>query len=227
MEKINNQEELEKVKKQYNNYIKIIKIICVIILIVLGIILIKNIYRFVIVNKIVNANVCVDLGDNYKVTFYDIETNQKNYILYYKNNIKKENTEDCQTFYTPKGMYVFFETNKVYSFNSDDVFILMSSLKNNFLTSEMFADERILKLNVIKSMMNKKYKIGKEEFQGEEYVTLDRGYYKYWLEKENYILKFKKTADKIEKIEIEKNVVTDEDIALPNLNEYEKMNGSE
>lgn len=219
-------DELEKVKAQYNRYIKIIKVIVIVLMIVAVILLSKTIYKFSIVYKVIQNNVWMDLGDNYKITTYDEKTGDAIHIQYYKNNIKKIiDSGENESYLTSDKWYRVSIEYKQYSIITDNIVQLLYVPKESLFSGETFLNERLQKVQAIKNGMN--YEIGKENYNNKDYMILYTGYTKYYIDKDDFIIKYKKSGNDFYRYEIEINVVTDEDIAIPDLSDYTKMEGSE
>lgn len=219
-------DELEKVKAQYNRYIKIIKLIITVLMIVAVILLSKTIYKFSIVYKVIQNNVWMNLGDNYKITTYDEKTGDVKLIQYKKDGTKKYTSEDGNISYiTSNEWYQIMTDSKVYAINTDNIVQLLYVPKESLFSGETFLNERFQKKQAIKNGMN--YEIGKENYNNKDYMILYTGYTKYYIDKDDFIIKYKKSGNDFYRYEIEINVVTDEDIAIPDLSDYTKMEGSE
>ncbi len=219
-------DELEKVKAQYSRYIKIIKLIALVLLIIVVILLSKTIYKFSIVYRMVENNVWMDLGDNYKITTYDEKTGNVKLAQYYNNDIKKiVDDSENESYLTSDKWYCVSVEYKEYSIITDNIVQLLYVPKESLFLQETYLNERLQKMQAIKSGMN--YDIGKENYNNKEYVILYTDYYKYYIDKEDFIIKYKKSGNDFYRYEIETNVVTDEDVKIPDLSDYTKMEGSE
>lgn len=219
-------DELEKVKKEYSKYMKIIKTIIIILLIIATILLGRTIYKFCILNKIVDKNVCMDLGDNYKITTYNELDNSIFLTQYYKNNMKRSTSKDGEENYISNDtMYLIVPRDMEYSIIKSEGINLMYNKKESLLFGTVYEDENFQKKSSLKNGM--KYKLSSEEYNNENYMTLELGRYKYYIDKEDFIIKYKKDGNEFYRYEIEKNIVTDEEVAIPNLSGYTKMEGRE
>lgn len=219
-------DELEKVKKEYSKYMKIIKTIIIILLIIATILLGRTIYKFCILNKIVDKNVCMDLGDNYKITTYNELNNSIFLTQYYKNNMKRSTSKDGEENYISNDtMYLIVPRDMEYSIIKSEGINLMYNKKESLLFGTVYEDENFQKKSSLKNGM--KYKLSSEEYNNENYMTLELGRYKYYIDKEDFIIKYKKDGNEFYRYEIEKNIVTDEEVAIPNLSGYTKMEGRE
>lgn len=224
-------DELEKVKKQYNKYIKIIKILIIIFAIIASIILVKNMFKLGIAYKLVQNNVWMDLGDNYKITVYDEKTNEITSTKYFKNNTMRvtDGMTDTITehFITPDYLeYWIVPEKREYAIPSmpvEIVKILYNHKASLFSPEAQVASEFLQKKNCIEKIM--KHKLYLEKYNEKQYIVSDVGYNKYYFDLSDFILRYKTNGNNLSRYEIEKNVVTDEEITLPDISDYIYVGG--
>lgn len=216
MKKTNNKQELEKLETKYNKYIGIIKKILLIIIFVCIILLVRYGYVYSLMYNTIEANNSDKSKENCKITYsytYKNEENNSTIIVYCKDGISVMKVEDFFTeYYIDNKKYSIYDTaiGKTYSINDFE--------NRNFETITTW--ERLLVVfNQTNSCFNAN--IDHEVLNGEKCITLEKNNEKNWYNAENYLL-VKKEEDKYTlDMKYENEVVTDEDISLPDLSEYE------
>ena len=221
-EKMKNIEELSNVKKKYTKIRNII-IILIFILILFGIIYYS--WKYIVLSKILRANYSVNLGTNYKITEY-INGNKENpTITYYKDGV-------CVTgsFWDENKSYFYLDDDNKYYIQERDGY--KSYRKINVY--ENYDPEKIFLFNFqnllsepkeiqVKDVLNYTFKtniiIGKEEYRGKEYITLQNGMGKLYSNPENYYIEKQLYQGQVNERIIEKGVVTTE-TELPDLSTY-------
>lgn len=224
-------DELEKVKSEYNRYIKIIKVLIIIFAIVASIILVKNIFKLGIAFKLVQNNVWMDLGDNYKITVYDEKTNKVTSTKYFKNGTVRivdiVMDETNEHFITPDYLdYWVIPGKKEYAITSmpvEIVKIVYNHKANLFSPEAQVSSEFLQKKNCIEKIM--KHKLYIEKYNEKQYIVSDIGYNKYYFDLSDFILRYKTNGNDLSRYEIEKNIVTDEEVTLPDISDYTYVGG--
>ena len=221
-EKMKNIEELSNVKKKYTKIRNII-IILIFILILFGIIYYS--WKYIVLSKILRANYSVNLGTNYKITEYINENIENPTITYYKDGV-------CVTgsFWDENKSYFYLDDDNKYYIQERDGY--KSYRKINVY--ENYDPEKIFLFNFqnllsepkeiqIKDILNYTFKtniiIGKEEYRGKEYITLQNGMEKLYSNPENYYIEKQLYQGQVNERIIEKGVVTTE-TELPDLSTY-------
>lgn len=219
-----NKEKLKKVKIEYS---KIIKIILVIIIVIAVSFMIKFIYVFNVLKRNLKAE--SNFGNNYKIIYNEIHGDSKQEIqVYCKDDLKMIviKTDSNVSYCIPN------ERNYMDEYN-------LNLEEKTYRTYKNFADlpfesyyeyytiMRVAKIentNLLKTAFEYINKIGKEEYNAKKYIVLTNNGYKYWVDPETYYIKRKKYEDQItEYITIEKNTVTDKDIKIPDLSDYQEI----
>ena len=216
MKKENNKEELEKLETKYNKYIGIIKKILLIIIFVCIILLVRYGYVYSLMYKTIEANNFDKSKENCKITYsytYKNEENNSTIIVYCKDGISVMKVEDFFTeYYIDNKKYSIYDTEIVKTYSINDFENI------NFETITTW--ERLLAVfNQANSCLNAN--IGYEDLNGEKCITLEKNKEKNWYNAENYLLVKKEEGNYILDMKYENGVVTDEDISLPDLSEYE------
>lgn len=220
-------DELEKVKSEYNKYIKIIKVLIIIFAIIGSIILVKNIFKLGIAFKLVQNNVWMDLVDNYKITVYDEKTNEVIQTTYFKNNTTRVISGMTEHFITSDYLdYWIVPEEKEYSIISEPfVKVIYNKKASLFVPGGSFSNEIYQKKVSIEEIMEHKLYI--EKYNDKQYIVSDLGYNKYYFDLNDFIVKYETRGNNLNRYEIQTNIVTDEEVTLPDLSNYEKMEGSE
>lgn len=219
MEKV---EELKNIKKKYKNYLKFIFIILLLLFIFF---VIKFIYTYNIVSKILYTNYKVDLGDNYKITVYRGKEKKIESTTYYKNNVRKIVKDMDGTvqigYCVDDKIYSIWPNSKVYEYykneSEDEI------KKISFINYHSIGINEPISNDVWDFVKNGKIKIGKEIEENTEYITMQSDAYKLWVDKETYLVRKEKLWGQITEKVIEKDVVTDEDVEMMDLSEYEEL----
>ena len=220
---LENNEDVKKIKIQYRKLLKIVFIIFLLIFLLFIINFVKTYLEF---SKILKANFAVDLGENYKVI-----TNTDGFLTHicYKDGVKKTVRHEglpneIIAVQTKDKAYMFSEKNKIYwDIESDK----MDISKVDLIYSTYWLKEDITAKNVIRVMLTEGVKIEKESFEGKDYIILKMNMIKIWINPDTYFAEKEiRYGEEIERI-IEKDVVTDEDMNIPNMEgyEYQKIEG--
>jgi len=218
--KIENNKEVKQIKKKYK---KLKDILLIIIFIILVLLIINFIHDFIIFEKVVKNNAFVYLGENYKITSED---NGQERIIYYKDGVRKGITRN--------------KNNEVVSFN-DIAYLIMHDEKQYYTNDEMmllhgsndgkenlfmymgWSEESLDKIDILKTMITSFVRVGKEEYKGKQYITVQMNMYKIWVNPDTYYIEKENLDGQIGEKTIEKNVVTDEDMQVPDLTEYKEI----
>lgn len=211
----NREEELKTLKQKYKKMK--LAIFLVIILVILGFV-INLLYTSIVTQKIFKANYSVDIGNNYKITyFYNGEVNR---ITFCKDN-------KIKTMHFSGNTGMIFANGKQYlvNFSNKQYLILenngvdISNTKVNFIQHIALDNEYINSLGKIIRLVleeNLKIKTEKDEKQ-EEYLTLEMKNFgtKLWVNKETNFVEKETSNGSTQEIKIEKDVVKDEDVLSP------------
>lgn len=214
---IENNEDVKKIKSKYKRIIKSASIILIIILLIFLINFIRTYSEF---SKILKTNIAANLGENYKVITY---TDGNSVHTYCKNGVKKiirniGKPSEIITIQTKDKSYAIAESTKTYW----DVQFTHNEVNKIDLISSIFCDEEYLTpKDFIRVMLTEKVKIDKEEYNGKDYIILNIDMIKIWVNPDTYYIEREiRFGEETQRI-IEKNVVTDKDVEIPNLEGYE------
>lgn len=211
----NREEELKTLKQKYKKMK--LAIFLVIILVILGFV-INLLYTSIVTQKIFKANYSVDIGNNYKITyFYNGEVNR---ITYCKDN-RIKNThlsgDTAMMFCEGKQYFVNFKDKEYLVIENNE--IDLSNTKVDFIEYIMVEDEYINSLSkIIKMVLELNFKIKTEKDENQkEYLTLEMKDYaiKLWINKETNLVEKQVSNGSTQEIKIEKDVVKDEDLLSP------------
>lgn len=222
----NDEKVLKKLEKQYTLYINIIKFIVFVALFILIIFLFKFCYTYIIVSKLINANAGIDLGNNYKITMdisWDLngKEEKKSVVTFYKDNIKiEESLLDLKNYYTPDFCYSVYDSPEGTKYetleNQEDY------QKTTLWGSSEFKDEPSMKAIYVFQLIKSNVKIRHENLGKQKCLTLTLvSGNKFWFDNESLLFVKNENSTITTLITIEKNVVTDEDVKLPDLSKYE------
>lgn len=216
---VENNEEVKKLKTKYKKmkYSIIIPIVLVIVILA-----IMFVYNTLTIQKILKENVLLDLGDNYKYTTVNYTiANPEDKVesqIYHKDGIvsivlqngKYGMIKDGETTYQ-----IMYET-KEYRVIEDG--LMMGDNDNTLLNYFMIGKDEVNSFWKIAEMVYKvRVVIGREKDEnGSYYVVNFLGFdEKFYVNKETYLIDKNVFDDRIMETKTEKDVVTDEDIKLP------------
>ena len=199
----NREEELKTLKQKYKKMK--LAIFLVIILVILGFV-INLLYTSIVTQKIFKANYSVDIGNNYKIT-------------YFYNRIKNTHLsgDTAMMFCEGKQYFVNFKDKEYLVIENNE--IDLSNTKVDFIEYIMVEDEYINSLSkIIKMVLELNFKIKTEKDENQkEYLTLEMKDYaiKLWVNKETNLVEKQVSNGSTQEIKIEKDVVKDEDLLSP------------
>lgn len=214
---LENNEDVKKIKKQYK---KIIKIALILLILCLILFLINFIRIYLGFSKILKANVGVNIGDNYKITTY--EFGHPVYV-YFKDNIKKTVRNEGKDnefiiYQTENESYGIIPKTKKYF----DVNLFRKVNEIDLISSMMWDRENIDLKNFVRVFFTEGVKLGKENYKGKEYITLTIDMIKLWVNSDTYYVeKELRYGEEITRV-IEKNVVKENELSIPDLDVFEK-----
>ena len=210
----NNKEELKKLESQYNKYMKIIKIILLTILFIFIILLCRFVYLcYIHYNIIYHAN-SGPIKDNCKVT-------SSTYSLNTPENITST------TYYNKDGLYSMKFSNTFILFHVDDKVYTINPLEKTYSVGnyevEVLEDYGFTrKLAIIFTLAYNGFTdtIKYETLNDTKYITISSGNSKSWYNTDTFLLEKRIGPSIIEEYSYEFNVVSDEDVTVPDLSEY-------
>lgn len=216
---VENNEEVKKLKKKYKKLRNCI-IIPIIIIVLIAVIVLT--YNSLTIRKILKNNLSINLGDNYKYTIvsysFDNPENEVETMSFHKDGVIsvvlqngkygmiKDNDMTYQLMYETKE-YRALENGLLMGESIND-------LSTYFLIDKEDADSfgKIAEI-VYKAMIF----VGNEKIDGTSYYVINfLGFgEKIYINKETYLVEKSIFEDRIMEYKLEKDVVTDEDIMLP------------
>lgn len=210
----NNKEELKKLESQYNKYMKFIKIVLLIILVAFLIVAIRYIYCFSLGYKILHANNIDILDKNLKMThfmsFQDDSYESNTIINYYKNGVTVMETSFFKTYSIDGKIYDFYPYSKTYS---------VHELESNETWNDFSFTRKLTTLAVYASTFFTT-DIDHEKVDGTKYLVFSDENNQTYYNAKTYLQTRRINSNSITDIKYEFDVVTDEDITLPDLSEY-------
>lgn len=219
-DKKNYKEELNKVETKYK---RLRKTVLIIILLILVIVLINISYKFIILRKTVDNNININVGSNYKLT----RGSEKQIVTtYVKDGIIKaiydnKDFEHHKLITLVEGntfhQIIISEQDKTYSkFENENVVPVVNTVN---LSSHFWAttDYKVTNISLLKEILKGRIEIKNVEYNGKKcYKIIDDTIYA-TVDKET----FRILNDNGYDCKLEIGVVTDEDIKIPDLSEYE------
>lgn len=207
------EEEVKKIKSSYKKLRRTILLILLFIVIVyMGNLLITALR----VQNVLQNNVAVDLGNNYKfIRTFNGRTN----VTYYKDGICNNVFSDGKY-----GLYkkdneiyqVMYETKEYQKINSENFLNISStvSLLNYVAMDKEYVDS--LK-DMIIFVYQANVKFDTETINSQKYLVIEMKAFgeKLWINADTYLVEKEDMQGQVTEQKIEKNVVTDEDIKAP------------
>lgn len=232
-DKKNYKEELEKIERKYK---KLRKSVLIVLLLILGMFLITTTYKFVILRKVADNNINIEVGDNYKLTRKTEETIS---TIFVKDNIYKTVNEligrdmYIVNVYTDNMWHSFVEVKdssenngiKTYYYEraqETKIILNRTSLSGYFVMmyDETMSDAKVSSIGILQAILSGNIEIKSTEYKGKDCYKVIHDSHYIIVDKENFIA----LNDNGVEIKLEKGVVTDEDIKMPDINEYNKVN---
>lgn len=210
----NNKEELKKLESQYNKYMKIIKIILLTVLFIFIILLCRFVYLcYIHYNIIYHANSGA-MKDNCKVTSSTFHLNSPENIT-------------STTYYIKDGLYSMKFSNTFILFHVDDKVYTINPLEKTYSVGssevEVLEDYGFTKkIAIIFTLAYNGFTdtIRYETLDDAKCITISSGNSKAWYNTDTFLLEKRIGPSIIEEYSYEFDVVTDEDITVPDLTEY-------
>ena len=212
----NNKEKLKKLESQYNKYIKIIKYILLIALFIFLILAIRFMFIFSILNKSIQIEEApsstINMKKTYSFIYPDFPENNTGYIYYCKDGVIVMKAGFVETYSIDNTYYSFYPTSdpKTYSIHE------LSS-------SETWEDLSFFKKIIVIAVRTSSYftaNISHEKLNGKKCIVFTINDEKAYYDEQTSLHVRTVSKNSIVDIKYEFDVVTDEDIKLPNLNEY-------
>ena len=226
--KKNTDNEQKSAKKQID-YLKKYrrKMTCLKILIAFAIIFILiffgvRLYQFKIISEIFDHNIDYDIGNNYKLTQRDGRTGATTEMLY------KDGTSYLK-FYD-KGSIWENENTKYMIIESENKYLILDKKspplgldsRISLGTYGLFNTEK--KSDLSKLILTKGIDIHEEKYGNYQCYVINFEGEKIWVDKETMFIIRDDYAGQTTEYKVETNIVTDNDVKLPNLENYTKIN---
>lgn len=228
-EKNNNyKDELEKIERKYK---RLRKSVIIVLLLILVIFLITTSYKFIILRKVADNNINVEVGDNYKITR---KTKDSTSITFVKDGIYKTVSEregdmiitnvlcdniwhsfieiketsenDAFKSYYEREQEIKMELNRA---NLSGYFIMMYDEQ---------AEAKVESLKILEAILTGNIEIKSTEYNGKSCYKVIYDTHYTIVDKDTFVT----INDNGVEIKLERNVVTDEDIKMPDINEYKR-----
>lgn len=207
------EEEVLSVKRKYK---KMKLTLLIIILLIIILYLVNLLHTALQLQKVLQHNVNVNLGNNYKLTrIYNGRSN----TLYYKDGTFNSTFSDNQysIYGRDNNIYqVMYETKEYQKINNKDFYNNFSNI--NLLNYWFFDEEYDFSLkNVIVLSYQSKIKFSTETQNNQNYIILNdkSNGEKIWINPKTYLVEKENMQGQIVEQIVEKNVVTDNDVLPP------------
>lgn len=221
----NNKENLNNLKNKYAKLKKPLIILCVLFFLVIIIFISISIYKFTILKKVFTINNQFSLGNNFKRTVYSNE-NIITHTTYYKDGILRENLGEYLDLY-------FIENNAYYISNYKSTYTI-EKLPEGYIPGISFfnldvvgggqASQKSPSQSAFEYLFEIDLKINHEFIENQEFLVISTENKNIYIDLNTYFVTMVNYKGTIHKQVIEPNVVTDSDIALPNLELYKIEN---
>lgn len=216
--------ENKEAKEIKNKYKKLRNSILCVILVIVIVLLVKFIYNYNIVKKIFENNVNVNLGNNYKITKVTNDTYRQE--IYYKDGDIKAlyNDNNCMLWIDDTAYICVYDKEEYTVVRNNETGESSLPMKPygggenvSIMGSIAFYEEDVDSfLDIAKIMIFTNMNVKEEVIDNEELYVLETGVdVKMWFNKENYSLRRELHYGDVSEYKIEKGVVTDKDIKLP------------
>lgn len=210
----NNKEELKKLESQYNKYMKVIKTILLIILFVFIILLCRFIYLCYIHYNIVYHSNSGPVKNNCRVTSATyLPKNPENITstIYYNKDgsYSMKFSDTFILFHVDDKVYTINPLEKTYSVGSYEVEVL-----------EDYGFTRKLAIILTLAYNGFTDTIRYETLDGTKCITISSGSSKTWYNADTFLLEKRQGPTIVEEYSYKFDIVTDEDITVPDLSEY-------
>ena len=213
-------EEIKSLKKKYK---KLKYSIIIPIVVIVFVILIKFTYNVYVIQNLLRNSVAVDFGDNYKTTTISYQNSkpeeQNKTVIYHKDGIVSTKLQNGKfgIVKTPEISYQLMYETKEYRKMEGGLIIgdtNTASLLNFFMIAENEVEDT---MKVAQFIYQARIDVGIEKIDGIKYYVLKFiGFEEvFYVNSETYLVDKYSSNDNTFEIKIEKDVVTDEDIKLP------------
>lgn len=209
----------EKKAKKKSKVGTAIKTILLAILLLLAIYIICTFFQWSLLCSIYDSNTEFDAGNNYKVTIqYGGET-QSTTVKLYKDGVGIYQLGNAGYIRVDdQSAYIILKDLKQYMKLDKDSSAAEVSSVGSVATYEVF--ENTNKTKLLQDVLFGKIQIQKQEYNGQECYFIFTDTEKVWADKDTKLIIRDEIEGEYKEIKIEQNVVTDQDIALPDLSGY-------
>lgn len=208
-------------KKSKSKVGSVIKTIFLFALLLLAIFIVCTFLQWNLVCKIYDANTQIDLGNNYKLTTEYGGENASTSVKIYKDGISVYQLGETGFIWTDnQKTYIILTSEKQY-FGIENGTPMTDVNSTTVPTYEIFADKD--KVALLQEVLLGKIQIKTEEFEGQDCYIVTSENEKVWANKDSLQIIRDESNGEIVETKIEKDVVTDQDIALPDLTKYTRL----
>lgn len=193
-----------------------LKIGAVLLLIIVLVFIGNVIYKWQVLSKIYDHNVNYEIGNNYKIIVTDEKTN---------NNTQSTYKDGIGIFKSTDDRYIWSKDNVMYLIFQDEKEYIKSSLNTTFMDSTIYIQSYGLidvenKFDLFRKIFTEGIKINTENYENHSCYVITSKNEKLFIDKDTLFIIRDESKEKSRTIKIEIGTVTDEEVKLPNLEEY-------
>ena len=220
----NNKEKLDKLKAKYMKVKKPLVILTALFSLVIILYVVIFTYKFIVLKKVFTINNQNALGNNFKRTVYTSD-NIISHTTYYKDGVLRYNIGNY--------LDLYYIENKAYSINTYNLTYTVAEIPDDYIPGiSLFnldavgAGQKSSKSatqNAFESLFENNLNIKKDFIENKEYLIISTENKDTFIDPNTFLVFKTNYLGTINYQIIEKNIVTDSEINLPNLNLYTKV----
>lgn len=217
----NNKEKLDKLKNKYIKIKKPLIVLTVLFSVLIIVFLSTYIYKFTILKKVFTINNQFAIGNNFKRTVYSAE-NIITHTTYYKDGILRENLGDfIDLYFIGDKAYYVNNYNSTYTIEElSEGYIPGVSLFNLDAVSGGQASTKSATQSAFEYLFENSLKIKNKFIENKEYLVLSTENTDTFIDLNTFFVTQVNFKGTVHSQSIETGVVTDSDVALPDLTTY-------
>lgn len=231
-EKKDYKEELEKIEIKYK---KLKKSVLVVLLLILIVFCISTLYKFIILRKVADNNINIDVGNNYKLTRKTDDYTSTTFVKdgIYKTVNEREGDIIITNVFADNKWHSFVEVKdsaengkiKTYYYERNQetkMFLNRTSLSSNYMMmyDEQSASEKVGNMGILQTILAGNVEIKSTKYNEKDCYKIIHDSHYMIVDKKDFVA----INDNGVEIKLEKGVVTDEEIKMPDINEYKNVN---
>jgi len=209
-------------KKKKSKVGSAIKTIILFALLLLAIFIVCTFLQWNLVCRIFDANTQIDLGNNYKLTTEYEGENPSTSVKIYKDGVSVYQLGQTGFIWTDNTKtYIVLTKEKQYFAVENGVPMTDASSTTTVPTYEIFADKD--KTTLLQDVLLGRIQIETEEFEGQACYIVTSEHEKVFVNKETMQIIRDESNGQVVETKIEKDIITDKDVALPDLSKYTRL----